>query len=69
MFTVGPWAGGGESWLKLVNLDTEADFSKDSNFLLKNGIQKFKLFQWKKVFYYNFLAKNFCIYPTFKLAS
>ena len=24
MFTVGPWAGGGY-WLKLVNLDTEAD--------------------------------------------
>ena len=23
----------------------------------------------KKVFYYNFLAKNFCIYPTFELAS
>ena len=46
MFTVGPWARGGESWLKLVNLNTEADFSKDSNFLLKK-------IEYKNLNYFN----------------
>ena len=40
MFTVGPWAGGGY-WLKLVNLDTEADrvSATNSYFLIPLSLQ------------------------------